>query len=72
MIALLPCKHSLHDGCYSEWIQSTAYPSPLELLCPLCRRGAQAVGLVFSAADTGGAVEEKEEDVSAPLPETLV
>jgi len=43
MIALLPCRHSLHDCCYRSWISTDSYPSR-ELICPLCRRRAEAVG----------------------------
>jgi hypothetical protein len=43
LIALLPCKHALHADCYSSWVRADAYPS-LDLICPLCRRRADAVG----------------------------
>lgn len=43
MIALLPCKHALHDFCYRGWICTDTYPSR-ELICPLCRCRAEAVG----------------------------
>jgi len=46
LIALLPCRHSLHERCYGAWLQSAAYPSPEDLLCPLCRRLVVAVGCV--------------------------
>jgi len=43
LIALLPCRHALHEECYSSWVRADAYPS-LELICPLCRRRADAIG----------------------------
>jgi len=43
LIALLPCKHALHADCYASWVRADAYPS-LDLICPLCRRRAEAVG----------------------------
>lgn len=43
LIALLPCRHSLHDECYASWVRADAYPSP-DLICPLCRCRADAIG----------------------------
>lgn len=43
LIALLPCRHALHDVCYRGWICTDSYPSR-ELICPLCRCPAKAVG----------------------------
>lgn len=43
LIALLPCRHALHDECYSSWVGADAYPSH-ELICPLCRARTEAIG----------------------------
>jgi len=43
LIALLPCRHALHEECYSSWVGADAYPSH-DLICPLCRRRADAIG----------------------------
>jgi len=43
LIALLPCRHALHSECYSSWVGAESYPS-YDLICPLCRRRAEAIG----------------------------
>jgi len=43
LIALLPCRHALHGECYSSWVRADSYPSH-DLICPLCRRRAEAIG----------------------------
>lgn len=43
LIALLPCRHALHSECYSSWVCADSYPSH-DLLCPLCRCRADAIG----------------------------
>jgi len=43
LVALLPCRHTLHIDCYCGWVCTDTYPSP-DLICPLCRRKASAVG----------------------------
>jgi len=43
LIVLLPCRHALHDECYGRWVGVEAYPAQ-DLICPLCRRRADAVG----------------------------
>ncbi|CAJ1341466.1 unnamed protein product [Effrenium voratum] len=43
IIALLPCRHSLHGGCYRSWICTDSYPSR-DLICPICRRKVTGVG----------------------------
>jgi len=47
LIALLPCRHAMHEDCYRSWVRSDAYPST-ELICPLCRGRAHAIGKVVS------------------------
>ncbi|CAK9014717.1 RING-type domain-containing protein [Durusdinium trenchii] len=42
-ICLLPCRHSLHAGCYRSWICTDSYPSR-DLICPICRRKVTGVG----------------------------
>jgi len=42
-IVLLPCRHSIHSDCYMDWLASRLYPSH-QLMCPLCRRQATAIG----------------------------
>jgi len=48
LIVLLPCKHVLHEECYSDWVRTPAYPSR-RLVCPLCSRRADAMGRLASA-----------------------
>ncbi|CAK0886217.1 unnamed protein product, partial [Prorocentrum cordatum] len=43
LIVLLPCKHTLHRVCYRSWLLTDTYPSR-DLVCPLCRCRAEAVG----------------------------
>mmetsp|Transcript_144576 Transcript_144576/g.277456 ORF Transcript_144576/g.277456 Transcript_144576/m.277456 type:complete len:366 (-) Transcript_144576:103-1200(-) len=43
LIVLLPCRHALHRECYGSWVGADSYPSH-ELICPLCRCRAQAIG----------------------------
>lgn len=43
IIALLPCRHALHEACYRSWVVTDSYPS-LDLICPLCRCHVTAVG----------------------------
>mmetsp|Transcript_108476 Transcript_108476/g.317365 ORF Transcript_108476/g.317365 Transcript_108476/m.317365 type:complete len:344 (+) Transcript_108476:45-1076(+) len=46
LIALLPCRHAMHEECYSSWVRADSYPSH-DLICPLCRRRADAIGKLF-------------------------
>jgi len=47
LIALLPCRHALHAECYANWVSADAYPSS-NLICPVCRCGAEAIGKLSS------------------------
>jgi len=47
LIVLLPCRHTLHAECYRSWVRADAYPSR-DLICPLCRRRAEAIGKLGS------------------------
>eukprot|EP00439_Symbiodinium_sp_Y106_P084603 s845_g26.t1 len=49
LIALLPCRHALHAECYASWVSADAYPSS-NLICPVCRCGAEAIGKLSSSA----------------------
>jgi hypothetical protein len=43
VIALLPCRHALHRECYLSWVRADGYRSR-DLICPMCRRRAEAIG----------------------------
>jgi len=49
MLVLLPCRHSLHIDCYSNWVKADSYPSH-DLICPLCRSKAEAIGQVVGSS----------------------
>eukprot|EP00913_Durusdinium_trenchii_P032820 g30725.t1 len=51
-ICLLPCRHSLHAGCYRSWICTDSYPSR-DLICPICRRKV-TVNFLQSPVAMGG------------------
>eukprot|EP00929_Paragymnodinium_shiwhaense_P071096 TRINITY_DN36118_c0_g1_i1.p1 TRINITY_DN36118_c0_g1~~TRINITY_DN36118_c0_g1_i1.p1 ORF type:complete len:479 (+),score=5.01 TRINITY_DN36118_c0_g1_i1:112-1548(+) len=42
IIALLPCRHALHCGCYDDWVRADSYPAQ-DLICPLCRCRTEAI-----------------------------
>mmetsp|Transcript_30929 Transcript_30929/g.59729 ORF Transcript_30929/g.59729 Transcript_30929/m.59729 type:complete len:382 (+) Transcript_30929:85-1230(+) len=46
-IVLLPCRHAVHRDCYTRWVCADAYPSE-DLICPLCRGRAEAIGKFVS------------------------
>eukprot|EP00927_Polykrikos_kofoidii_P077126 TRINITY_DN74100_c0_g1_i1.p1 TRINITY_DN74100_c0_g1~~TRINITY_DN74100_c0_g1_i1.p1 ORF type:complete len:379 (+),score=3.91 TRINITY_DN74100_c0_g1_i1:158-1294(+) len=43
LLVLMPCRHVVHDECYTDWIRAASYPSD-HFLCPMCGRQANGVG----------------------------